>query len=156
MTRASRRDRPRVLAVASGGGHWVQLLRLRPAFDGADVAFVTVSAAYQADVEGERFYTVNDATRWNKLGLIKMAARLVRIVLRERPDVVISTGAAPGYFALRLAKVTGARAVWLDSIANVERLSMAGERIGPHADLWLTQWSHLAQDQGPRFEGAVL
>jgi len=147
---------PRVLAVASGGGHWVQLQRLRPAFAGCDVAFVTVNNAYKSDVEGERFYTITDATRWNKLKLLKMAAQLVWIVLRERPDVVISTGAAPGYFAIRLAKAMGARAVWLDSIANVEQLSMAGEKVGPHADLWLTQWSHLARENGPRFEGAVL
>ena len=146
----------RVLAVASGGGHWVQLLRLRPSFAGCDVAFVTVNDAYKTDVPGDRFYTVNDATRWDKIGLIKMAARLVWIVLRERPDVVISTGAAPGYFALRLGKAVGARVVWVDSIANVEQLSMAGQKIGAHADLWLTQWEHLAVDGGPRFEGAVL
>ena len=30
-------DRPKILAIASGGGHWIQLLRLRPAFSGADV-----------------------------------------------------------------------------------------------------------------------
>lgn len=147
---------PRVLAVASGGGHWVQLQRLRPAFGGCDVAYVTVNKAYRSDVPDERFYTVVDATRWNKLKLMRMAAQLVWIVLRERPDVVISTGAAPGYFAIRLAKAVGARAVWLDSIANVEQISMAGERVGAHADLWLTQWAHLARTDGPRFEGAVL
>ena len=147
---------PKFLAVASGGGHWVQLLRCRAAFEDCDVAFVTVNPAYRSDVPGERFYVVPDATRWDKLGLVKMAARLVWIVLRERPDVVISTGAAPGYFAIRLAKAVGARAIWIDSIANVERLSMAGERVGRHADLWLTQWEHLAGENGPRYEGAVL
>jgi len=146
----------RVLAVASGGGHWVQLQRLRPAFEGCEVAYVTVNRAYRSDVEGERFYTITDATRWNKFKLLMMAAQLVWIVLRERPDVVVSTGAAPGYFAIRLARAMGARAVWLDSIANVEQLSMAGEKVGRHADLWLTQWSHLARENGPRFEGAVL
>lgn len=146
----------RILAVASGGGHWVQLLRCRPAFEGAEVTYVTVNEAYRSDVSGERFHVVPDATRWDKAGLVKMAARLVWITLRERPDVVISTGAAPGYFAIRLGKAIGARAVWLDSIANVEQLSMAGERVGKHADLWLTQWEHLAREGGPRHEGAVL
>jgi len=50
----------------------------------------------------------------------------------------------------------GARTVWLDSAANVERLSMSGEKIGPHADLWLTQWAHLARKGGPRHCGSVL
>src|SRR4051794_36744025 len=51
-----------VLAISSGGGHWVQLLRLRPAMVGCRVTFVTVNGAYRADVPGERFRTIPDAT----------------------------------------------------------------------------------------------
>ena len=40
----------RILAVSSGGGHWIELLRIRPAFEGADVAFVTVQRNYRPDV----------------------------------------------------------------------------------------------------------
>lgn len=146
----------KILAVASGGGHWVQLLRLRPAFEGCEVVYVTVDAGYRPQVAPARVRVVNDANRWNKLGLLRMAAKMAFVVLRERPDVVISTGAAPGYFALRLGKLLGSRTVWLDSIANVERLSMSGAHAKGHADLWLTQWAHLAQEGGPRFEGSVL
>ena len=148
--------RKRVLAIASGGGHWVQLLRLRPALEQHDVAYATVNPAYRPQVAGHRFYVVTDATRWNKLRLIRMSFEILRLLLRERPHVVISTGAAPGYVALRLARWLGARTCWIDSIANVEQLSLSGRRIGPHADLWLTQWPHLAEPDGPRYEGAVL
>lgn len=149
----------RILAVASGGGHWVQLLRLRPAFEGWAVTWVTVDCAYAADVVGtpkSRFRVINDATRWNKVALLWMALRLLWIVVRERPDVVISTGAAPGYFALRFGRWLGSRTIWIDSIANAEQLSLSGSRVGRFADLWLTQWEHLARPQGPRFAGAVL
>ncbi len=146
----------RVLAVASGGGHWVQLLRLRPAFTGCDVTFVTVNQAYRQDVPGERFRTINDATRWNKFGLALMGLRLLWIVLMQRPDVVISTGAAPGFFAIRIGKLLGARALWLDSIANVEHVSMTCTLVQKRADLCLTQWEHLAAAGGPQFKGAVL
>lgn len=149
-------SRPRLLAIASGGGHWVQLLRLRPAFEGCDVTFVTVSRAYQQDIGTERFRVVNDATRWDKVGLIKMGLKLAWIVLTVRPHVVVSTGAAPGYFAIRLARLLGARALWLDSIANVEHVSMTCELVAKHADLRLTQWERLARPDGPKFEGAVL
>jgi hypothetical protein len=70
--------------------------------------------------------------------------------------VVISTGAAPGYFALRFGKRLGARTIWLDSIANVDELSLSGQRAGKYAGLWLTQWQHLATPAGPHFAGAVL
>jgi len=149
--------RQRVLAVASGGGHWVQLQRLMAAMDGHEIAFVTTLDSYREEVgEAARFYWVRDANRWNKLGLIRMAIQLTFIVLRERPDIVISTGAAAGYFCVRLAKLFGARTIWVDSLANAECMSMCGERIGRYADLWLTQWPHLARPDGPHYQGAVL
>lgn len=155
-TAASQAKRPRVLAVASGGGHWVQLLRLRPAFDGAQVTWVSVDQMYASDVAPDRFVRISDATRWNKLGLLRLAAQLLWLTLRTRPDVVVSTGAAPGYFALRLGRLLGARTIWLDSIANVDALSKTGTLVRGHADLWLTQWEALATADGPRYEGAVL
>ena len=70
--------------------------------------------------------------------------KIAWIIGRVRPDVILTTGAAPGYFAIRIGKLIGARTMWLDSVANVEQLSLSGERVGKHADLWLTQWPHLA------------
>lgn len=149
--------RPRIMAVSSGGGHWVELLRVRPAFEGCDVAYVTVNREYRRDVPNARFHLVNDATRWSKLAALWQAFRILVILMRERPDVIITTGAAPGYFALRMGKWFGARTIWLDSIANVEELSMSGQMSSRFADLWLTQWPHLAGKEGrPEFAGAVL
>jgi UDP-N-acetylglucosamine:LPS N-acetylglucosamine transferase len=146
----------RVLAVASAGGHWVQLLRLRPAWEDCDIAYVTTHPGYRDQVAPARFYTVKDANRWNKLGLLRQMLGIIRILLRERPQVIVSTGAAPGFFALRIGKLLGAKTCWIDSIANVEELSLSGQRVGPHADLWLTQWPHLAKESGPRYTGAVV
>lgn len=146
----------RVLAISSGGGHWVQLLRLRPAFNDQNVAYVTVKRDYASDVPGCRFFVINDATRWNKFGLFRLAIRLLFIFLRFRPHVVVSTGAACGYFALRFAKLMGARTIWVDSIANVEELSMTGRLVMPYADLLLTQWPELVRPTGPDFQGTVL
>ncbi|OAB63404.1 glycosyl transferase [Leptolyngbya valderiana BDU 20041] len=134
----------------------MQLLRLRPAFEGARVTYVSVRPAYASDVPGERFVSINDATRWDKVGLARMAFKLLVIMLRVRPNVVISTGAAPGYFAIRLGKVLGARTIWLDSIANVEEMSMTGMLVKDHATLWMTQWPHLADEGGPACHGSVL
>lgn len=147
---------PRVLAVASGGGHWVQLLRLRPAFDQARTTYVTVRASYASDVPGADFRVVPDATRWNKARLLWMAVKILWIVARLRPDVVISTGAAPGYFAIRFGKWFGARTCWVDSIANAEELSLSGRKIRPHATAVLSQWSDVAEREHVTFTGSVL
>jgi spore maturation protein CgeB len=90
-----------------------------------------------------------------------MAMRMLLVILRERPDVIVTTGAAPGYFALRFGKWIGARTIWLDSIANVNELSMSGRIVAQYADLWLTQWPHLARParqamRRPEYAGAVL
>jgi len=146
----------RVLAISSGGGHWEQMLRLRPVLEMQDVAFATVSREYQSQVQGKRFYIFRDATRWSRFGLIVQAVQIAWILIRERPNIVISTGASSGYFAIRFAKMLRKRTIWIDSIANVEKLSMSGEQVGPYADLWLTQWTHLARPQGPQFMGSVL
>ena len=120
------------------------------------MVFATVQASYAEQVAGARFYKITDATRWSRWNLVKMMAQVCWIVLRERPDVVVSTGAAPGVVALRLGKWLGAKTIWLDSIANVEQMSMSGQRVRHFADLWLTQWSHLAREDGPRYVGEVL
>jgi UDP-N-acetylglucosamine:LPS N-acetylglucosamine transferase len=146
----------KVLAVASSGGHWMQLLRLVPAFDDHEIVFVTVLESYREQVPKNKFYAVPDANRWNRLGLLSLAAKMAWIIRREKPDFVISTGAAPGYFALLFGHFLGARTIWVDSLANVERLSLSGQLAGGHADLWLTQWPHLEKADGPFYGGAVI
>lgn len=148
--------RRRVLAVASGGGHWVQLMRLRPAFEGYDIEFASVADAYANEVQGYLFHRLPDATRWDRWALVKLLGKVIWVVLRRRPDVVITTGAAPGLLALAAGKLIGARTVWIDSIANVEEMSLSGRQARRLADLWLTQWEHLACPDGPTYEGAVL
>lgn len=149
-------SRKRILAVASAGGHWAELVRLRPLLDRYDVTYVTTEAGYARDVEGKRFRTVTEASRWDRFKLLVSAVQVLWIVVTERPRVVLTTGAAPGWFALVLAKKLGARTIWLDSLANGETLSMSGQRAAKHADLWLTQWPELAVPGGPEYAGSVL
>lgn len=155
--RAAMTAPPKILAIASGGGHWVQLRRLAPAFEGAEVAFASVHADYRDDVPGHRYHAFDDVSRFNKHKVVKVAFQIARILRRERPDVVLTTGAGPGLIALALAKpLTGARTIWIDSIANSERLSSSGAWAGRFADVWLTQWPHLAGSKGPAHWGTVL
>lgn len=75
----------KVLAVASSGGHWVQLLRVLAAFEGAEIVFVSVDEHYREEIPSHRFHVVNDANRWDRLGTVKLAFQMLRIVLLERP-----------------------------------------------------------------------
>lgn len=156
---------PKLMVVASAGGHWVQLMRLRRAWRDLPVVYVSTEPglgdmvrAMARDEGGPapEFRAVTDANLSEKLRLLRQLVQVSALLLRHRPDVIVTTGAAPGYFALRLGKLTGARTIWIDSMANAEQLSRSGQEIGKHADLWLTQWEHLARPEGPHFMGAVL
>ena len=149
------RSKPRVLAVASSGGHWIQMMRVMPAFEGAEIAYIAVDEDYRDQVPGHRVHVVNDANRWDRFGSLQLGLRVLWAVLRERPDVVFSTGAAPGFFALFFGRLIGARVIWLDSVANVEELSMSGRMIRPFSHLFLTQWPDLAKDGEAEFAGRV-
>lgn len=148
--------RNKVLAVASRGGHWVQLLRLREAFDSCDVVYVTTEPAYRSNVDGASFRTVVEADRTQKLRMCLLILQMLILVLRERPTCVVTTGAAPGYFAIRFGRLLGARTLWIDSIANAEEMSLSGRLARRCADVTLTQWEHLATSGGPEYRGAVL
>ncbi len=157
----AKKGQRRVVAISSGGGHWVELLRLRPAWAGCAVTYVTTHAGYRDEVRDEAagFHEIPDANRWQRLRLVAQLFRIFTILVRVRPHVIVSTGAAPGYFALRFGRLLGARTIWVDSFANADELSMSGQLAGPHADLWLTQWEHLARPavpNGPLYRGSVL
>lgn len=155
----------KVLAVASGGGHWVQLSRLRPAWDGCRVTYATTDAELAADVLADaaergqpapEFHLVLEANRWQKWRLLRSVLQIAWICLKFRPDVIVTTGAAPGFLAIRLGGLLGARTVWIDSIANAEELSLSGRKAGGHVDLWLTQWEDLSSADGPKYLGSVI
>jgi len=147
----------KILAVASGGGHWLEIRRLYPAFEGLDVAFVSVHDNYAEHVRGHRFYRIRDVTRWDRWGIIVLTFQLLNVLLKERPEVVITTGSAPGLFTLAFAKVFfRSRTMWIDSIANCEQLSVSGSHAKRVADVWLTQWPQLKCENGPNYWGSVL
>lgn len=145
----------RILAVASSGGHWQQLMRLAPALAQHEVTFATTRQSELNDqaLPGD---ILPEASRSNPLGFLRLAWSAAKIVTRQRPELVITTGAAPGLVVLCAARLVGAQTIWIDSVANVERVSMSGNIAGLLADRWLTQWAHLARREGPEYLGAVL
>lgn len=155
----------RVLVISSTGGHWVQLLRLMPAWDGCEVHYACTSPDHEARLRAmaaargqsvASYTAVTDANRWTKAKLVRQMLEVAALVLKIRPQVILTTGASAGFFAIRTGKLLGARTCWIDSIANGEELSLSGERAGPHADLFLTQWPEIARPDGPQYRGAVL
>jgi hypothetical protein len=156
--RMSRQTRIDLLAVASGGGHWVQLRRLALAWRGLRFVYASVAPpehGLEAGMRPLRHYVLRDATRWDRWALLVLAWQLAGIVWHERPKVIMTTGAAPGLLAILWGRVSGAHTIWIDSLANVDRLSGAGRLAMYLAHECLTQWPHLAKVGGPVYKGSV-
>ncbi|MBC5773720.1 oligosaccharide biosynthesis protein Alg14 [Pontibacter sp. KCTC 32443] len=133
----------KVMAIASAGGHWIQLLRLMPAFENCSIIFISTNSSFSDTVKGYDFHAVTDANRWNKLRLIKMVYEVYKLVNNIRPNVIISTGAAPGLAGMVIGRFLGAKTIWIDSIANVEKLSLSGSIASVVANRVYTQWPDL-------------
>ncbi|NKX43579.1 hypothetical protein [Roseicyclus persicicus] len=150
------RSRPVILAVSSGGGHWVQIQRLSAAFAGAEVHYATTDATAAETLGRARVHVFPDANKDTPLRLILCLLRMAWIVLSVRPDVVVSTGAAGGFLAIRLARLIGARTMFIDSIANARELSISARLALGVADRVLSQWPQVAAHTGAEYRGAVL
>lgn len=135
----------KIIAISSVGGHWIQLLRLKPFFDRHDTIFVSTRADFSGTVSGSQFYSISDFNRNNMKGVWFAIRDLIKILRKEKPDAVITTGAAPGLLALLIAKVFSVKTIWLDSIANVEELSMSGRIASTFCSKTYTQWPDLAK-----------
>ncbi len=151
-----RSPRGGVLLVASGGGHWEQLMRLADALAPYSPLFATTDGALLARWGIEGGEVLPDCNRDEPGASARSLAKAFALVARLRPRVVITTGAAPGLFCLIAGRAFGAHTVWIDSLANAEELSGSGRLARWVAKDWLTQWEHLATPGGPRYEGAVL
>jgi UDP-N-acetylglucosamine:LPS N-acetylglucosamine transferase len=145
----------KILAISSPGGHWTQMHRITSSFSDHEVIYISTLKGYAKEVPANKYYLVKDASAWSKLSLIILVFQLIKIIIKEMPDVVITTGAAPGLFAIIIARFLGAKTIWLDSIANYEEISFSGRLAKYFTHLHLTQWEHLT-NQKTQFSGKVL
>ncbi|TCK07548.1 UDP-N-acetylglucosamine--LPS N-acetylglucosamine transferase [Marinobacterium mangrovicola] len=146
----------KVLLISSSGGHWVQMSRVKPAFAGAEMIFASTEKHYGQHNPDHPFFYIPDASRSSPFRLAVQGGAVLWLILRQRPDCIVTTGATAGLWALVFGKKLGAKTIWLDSIANSLELSLCGKKAQKYADLYLTQWEHLATDRGPEYAGAVI
>ena len=135
----------KVMAVASIGGHWIQLLRIaRPMEEHYEMVYVSTHPKCATMVEGQKFYQTADFSRTDAWKLIPSFFKALKTIVQEKPDAIITTGAAPGLVYLLAGKLLGRKTIWIDSIANAEHLSASGRMASKFASRIYTQWKDLA------------
>jgi UDP-N-acetylglucosamine:LPS N-acetylglucosamine transferase len=151
----------RICVGASAGGHMNQLLKLLEASENwpqsPSFYVTTLEALAEKLAQKGPVYVIGECNRLHPLKALQVFIRSLKIVMKERPDVVITTGSLPLAIVCLSAKLFGAKIVWIDSIANVERLSMSGQFTRHFADLLLTQWPELAgKYKNIEYAGAIV
>ena len=146
-----------VCLAASAGGHISQLLKLAGSWQSHDVFYVTTTDVVRNQLETcNRVYVVGECNREHPWRVLRVLLRCIKIAIREKPDVVISTGAAAGCILCFLVKLMGGKVVWIDSITNVDRVSLSGKMVRYIADLFLVQWPDLAEKYNVEYAGVII
>jgi len=143
----SKKTNLRICVIASSGGHLTQLLSLKESWQDYSAYYVSTSksgAKKTLDDYGQ-YYTVTDSGRKKVFSLFCLAFQCFKILLKEKTDVIISGGSAPGCLMSIIGKMFfRKRIIWLDSIANVKKMSLSG-RIARHfTDICICQWEEVA------------
>lgn len=151
-------NRLKICLVASAGGHLTQLLKLADSWADYEAVYITTTEVVRKKLGNSgKVYIVGECNRQNPILLLKVFLKCIPAIFKERPDVVISTGAAAGCMSCFLAKLFGAKVIWIDSITNVERLSLSGAIVRHIADLFLVQWPELTEKyKKTEFAGTVI
>ena len=140
-----------VLLVCSTGGHLLQLLALREAWEGFSRIWVTFDKSdARSLLAGENVVFARGPTNRN-FGLLAVRNQLrngliaVRLLRAMRPKVVLTTGAGVAVPFAWLGRLLGARVVFVESLTRIERPSLSCRLIAPVATRIYAQWPELTR-----------
>jgi hypothetical protein len=148
----------KICVVASPGGHLTQVLRISRAWKQYSAFYVSTSQTVASSLTKRgRYYIIEESGRGHFFSTFKCLVQCIRIIIREKPNVIISGGSGCGSFLCVIGKLFGAKAVWLDSIANVDKMSLSGMVTRPFVDLCIVQWpKHVEKYKNVEYWGKVI
>jgi beta-1,4-N-acetylglucosaminyltransferase len=131
----------KALFVCSSGGHLIQLHNLRPWWERHERLWVTFKKLdSESLLAGEHVAWAYHPTTRNVVNLVRNLGLAWRILRRFRPDVVVSSGAGVAFPFFLLAKLTGARTVYVEVYDRIDSPTMTGRLCYPLSDRFLLQW----------------
>lgn len=133
----------KICFAASSGGHYEQLMMLKPLMEKYDSFILTEKTQYEARVTGEKTYYLKQVNRKEKTFLLRMlqnAFLTFGIFLKEKPNVVICTGVLAMIPMCLLVKLFGGKLIYLESFAKVTSPTETGKLLYRFADQFYVQW----------------
>ena len=137
----------KIAFIASSGGHFTQLMMLKPLMDEYDHIIITEKTDIgEGKPDGEKIYYVPQINRKDKILIFELIANAfcsLKIFIKEKPTVVISTGVLATIPFCLLAKLFGARLIYIESFAKVKSPTQTGKLLYKYADHFFVQWKSM-------------
>ncbi len=138
----------KICFVSSSGGHWEELLCLKKIASENDSFFVTEKGSQADEFNEYKVYTVSQVNRCEKDFIKKfiiLFSKARKIIKKEKPDVIITTGALIAFPFCLTGKLKRKKVVYIESFARVNNKSLTGRIVYPFADLFIVQWESMLE-----------
>lgn len=138
----------KICFIASSGGHFEQLMMLKPLMDKYDSFIVTEKTIYKAENSDRKMYFLSQVNRKEKSFIFRMIANFfksLRIFAKEKPDVVISTGVLATIPICLLSKMCKKKLIYIESFAKVTSATETGKLMYKYADQFYVQWEPMLE-----------
>lgn len=136
----------KILMVASSGGHLEELLALKPLAEKYDTILLTEKTEYEVKGWQKKTYLLPQANRKKIKSVLQYFVsifRIIGILIKEKPDVVLSTGAMIAFPALLFGKLFGKKIIFIECMFNVDEPTLTGKLVYKFADLFFVQWEEM-------------
>ncbi|WP_394916327.1 PssD/Cps14F family polysaccharide biosynthesis glycosyltransferase [uncultured Robinsoniella sp.] len=136
----------KICFAASSGGHYEQLLMLRPLMEVYDSFIITEKTNYQTNQGSGKIYYLPQINRREILAFFKIIIIILKslaIYLREKPDIIICTGVLAMVPMCLLGKIFGKKVIYIESFAKVTSATLTGKFVYKFADQFYVQWESM-------------
>ncbi len=134
----------KVCMVGSSGGHLTHLYMLKPFWKNTDRFWVTFDKEdAQSLLKGERRYSCYFPTNRSLKALLINTVRAIRILRKEKPDVIISSGAAVAVPFFYIGKLFGAKLIYIEVFDRIDKPTITGKLVYPITDKFIVQWDEM-------------
>lgn len=134
----------KVCLVGSSGGHLTHLYMLKPFWQEKQRFWVTFDKADARSIlNNENIYTCYYPTNRNIKALIKNTILAWKVLRKEKPDLIISSGAAVAVPFFYLGKLFGAKLIYIEVFDRINKPTMTGKMVYPIVDKFIVQWEEM-------------
>ena len=134
----------KVCLVGSSGGHLTHLYMLKPFWENKERFWVTFDKAdAQSLLEGEKMYPCYFPTNRNIKNLIKNTFLAIKVLRKEKPNLIISSGAAVAVPFFWLGKLFGAKTIYIEVFDRIDKSTLTGKLVYPVTDKFIVQWDEM-------------